>query len=197
MSLVLILAFFDGMLLPAQMAGRYKIGFPAVANGAIWGNLILLSAALYLIGAYRGQWSSQEIGTALGFGIAISYGLFEFVYLKGKFPDALAGGGKDISPAGWVMLIYSAGVYAAIGLFYLRTNATLGDVLVVAGLLTLYIPVANHAVLGWLNSTYSWPWCPRIFAEESSPLFFIVGGEILVVLATVVKLDPPLWKPFW
>lgn len=190
MCVVLLLSWLDDMLLPSQMITQrlYNIGFPAVANGAIWANLVLLSIALYFIGAYWEQWSSKEIWLAVVIGLAISYALFQFVYLQGKFPDALAGGGRPISPAGWVMVFYSGLVYAAIGLFYFRTSANVTDVLIVAGILVLYLPIANHAVLGWLNSYYSFPWCPRIFAEETSPLRFIIGGEVLVVGATAVKL---------
>lgn len=188
MILAVVLTNNDEMLWPWQFTKHYNVGFPLVANGAIWANLVLLSIALYFIGAYWGQWNNKEIWIALVIGLAVSYALFHFVYLKGKFPDALAGGGRPISPAGWVVVLYSGIVYAAILLFYFRSSAEWTDVVWVGVLLALYIPVANHAVLGFLNSWYSWPWCPRIFAEEASPLRFIIGGEALVVVATGVKL---------
>lgn len=188
MVLVIVLAHIDEMLLPWQFTKHYNVGFPLVANGAIWGNLVLLSIALYFIGSYAWQWDGKEIGAALVLGLVVSYSLFHFVYLKGMFPDALAGGGRPISPAGWVVVLYSGLVYGVIVLFYLRTSATPADILIIGGLLLLYVPVANHAVLGWLNGLYSWPWCPRIFAEEATPLRFIIGGEVLVVVATAVKL---------
>ncbi|MDP1689885.1 MAG: hypothetical protein Q8L52_01635 [bacterium] len=196
MIVVLVLTWLDDMLLPSQRP-MFKLWFPAIANGAIWGNMVFLSLVLYLIGGYWNQWSVWEMVLALALGQLVSYMLFFFIYAEGKFPDALAGGGLGISTAGWVTMIYSAFAYAAIGLFYFRTNAAPMDVVIVGALLALYLPIANHAVLGWLNSLYSFPWCSRIFAEESSPMYFIVYGEILVVLATILKLDPPLWKPFW
>lgn len=189
MLVATVLAWTDDMLLPSDMMRKgYKVGFPLVANGAIWGNFILISAVLYFIGMYSWQWSTRSIEGALIIGMTVSWGLFYFVYLEGKFPDALAGGGRPISPAGWVTMLYSGVVIAAILLFYVWTSATRMDVLAVGILLFFYIPVANHAVLGWLNSLYSWPWCPRIFAEESTPLRFIIGGEIAVVVATAIKL---------
>lgn len=190
MVAVIILTWLDDMFLPSQMVSNrfHPVGFPAVANGAIWGNLVLMSTVLYFIGAYWTEWSVTEILVAVSLGQIVSFVLFWFVYAEGKFPDALAGGGLGISAAGWVMMIYSALVYAAIGLFFFRTSATTRDVLAVSGLLLLYIPPANHAVLGWFNSWFSFPWCPRLFAEEASPLRFIIGGEILVVAAAAVKL---------
>ena len=188
MVLVVVLATVDDMLLPSQMMQQYKVGFPLIANGAIWGNLVILSAALYVIGAYSDQWSGKEILVILVLGMAISYALFHFVYLQGKFPDALAGGGRPISPAGWVTMLYSGAVIAAILLFYFRTNATYFDIVIVGILLAMYIPIANHLVLEWLNNLYYFVWCPDVFAEESTPLYFIIGGELLVVAGTVVKM---------
>lgn len=189
MFAVLLLAWLDGMLLPSQRPAA-GLWFPAIANGAIWANLVLLSVALYHIGRYWWQWNFEEVLLAFVVGLAVSFALFYFVYQRGKFPDALAGGGRPISPAGWVMVLYSGIVYAFIALFYLRASATAADVVLVGVLLAAYIPIANHAVLGWLNSLFSFPWCPRIFAEESTPLRFILGGEALVIVATGLKL---LW----
>lgn len=191
MASAIFFAAIDNMLSPFQMQNVHhiKVGFPLVSNGAIWGNLILISVALSIIGTYASQWGKMEIVAFIGAGLIVSWLLFHFVYLTGKFPDALAGGGRDISPAGWVVMIYSGIVYALIGLFYFRTNATQSDILIVGTILALYIPVANHAMLSALNSYYHWSWCPDVFAEESSPLLFIIGGEIAVMLATFIKLD--------
>lgn len=189
MGVVIFLADDDRMLWPTQMTERYPIGFPLAANGAIWGNMILISAALYVIGTYSDQWGKKDLLLALILGGTITYALFEHVYLKGKFPDALAGGGRPISPAGRMAMLHMTFTIAAIVLFYFHITATKADVLIIGALLIIYIPVANHAVLGWLNSMFAYPWCPRIFAEESTPMYFIIGGEFLVVAATVLKLD--------
>ena len=185
-----VLAYFNGTLLPKQMMMMYPSGFSFsfIANGAMWGNLVLISLVLFVIGKYADEWSGKEIVAALVLGIVVSYALFHFVYLNGKFPDSLAGGGRPISPAGWLMMAYGGVVIAIIILFYFHSNATQMDITVIGILLILYILVANHVVLSWLDSLYSFPWCPAIFTEESTPLWFIIGGDILVAVATAVKL---------
>lgn len=183
------LAYLDGMLLPSHMMERrrYTLGFPFVANGAVWGNLILLSPALYIIGKYESGWSDGAMSLAFSVGMGASWAMFQFVYLQGKFPDSLAGRGR-VSPAGFVMLLYSGAVVAAIGLFYLFSHPTPEDVIRVGILLALYIIVANHVPLDFLNKQYFFPWCPDIFAEEKTPLLIIIGSGALLATATAFKL---------
>lgn len=189
MLVAAILSWLDGTFLPSQMTAKHHgYSFSFVANGATWGNLVFLSIALYFIGSYSDQWDRGEISVAFFLGGLISLVLFIYVYRNGKFPDSLAGA-ENISPAGWVVVIYTGLVYAALGLFYFRTNATQADILIIGTLLTLYIPVANHVVLSDLNSYYRWSWCPDIFGEETSPLLFIIGGGFLVVAGTILKLN--------
>ena len=184
------LAYFDGTLFPKQMMEKYPHGYSYsfIANGAMWANLVIMSVVFYVIGDYYWQWSTKEILIALVLGMAVSYTLFNFVYLRGKFPDSLAGGGRPISDAGWIIMVYAGTAFAAIGLFYLRVTATAWDILIVGCLLALYIPIANHVVLWWLNNYHHWPWCADVFKKESSPLTFIIWGEIAVVVGTALKL---------
>lgn len=186
-----LLSCLDGTFLPSQMAAKHHgYSFSFVANGATWGNIVLLSIALYFIGSYSDQWDRDEISVAFFLGGLISLVLFIFVYRNGKFPDSLAGA-ENISPAGWVVVIYTGLVYAALGLFYFYSKVSSNDAIIVGVLLFFYVLVANHVVLAYLNGYYYFPWCPDIFAEESSPLLFIIGGEFLVVATTVVKTG--LW----
>lgn len=188
MLIVVVLAWFDAMLLPSQQLAS-KVWLPVVSNGSIWANMVLISIALYVIGTYTDQWSNREIVLALVLGIVVSWALWCFIYQNGKYMDGLA---QPYSLAGRLTMIYGGAVIAAIVLFYFRTSATYFDIMVVGVLLALYIPIANHVVLDWLNSRLYFMWCPDIFVEEASPLRFIIGGEILVFAATVVKLK--VWQ---
>ncbi|MHB8860456.1 MAG: hypothetical protein ACYC48_01835 [Minisyncoccota bacterium] len=184
-----LLAYLGGTLMPGQMMRKYPgFSFSFMANGAMWGNLILISLAMYVIGKYKGEWSDGAVSLTLVMGIIVSYALFRFVYLKGKFPDALAGGGRPISLAGWVIIFYLGAVLAATVLFYFCSRPTTDDVIVVGILLALYIVVANHVVLNFLNNRYHFPWCPRIFEEESTPLRIMIGSGALLTVATAIKL---------
>ncbi len=184
-----LLAYLDGTLFQGQMMKKYPgFSFSFIANGAMWGNLVLISLALSIIGKYRNEWSDGRLFLALVVGIYVSYALFDFVYLQGKFPDALAGGGRPISLAGWIIVLYFGAVLAAIDLFYFYSKPTTADVIAVGVLLALYIVVANHVVLNYLDSIYYFPWCPRIFVEESTPLRIIIGSGALLTAATAIKL---------
>ena len=183
MLMVIGLMLLDGKFLPSQMSG--KVWLPGAANGAIWANLIYLSAALYIIGAYADQWSTKDAAIALLAGMAISWLLYFFVYQHGEYDDGLS---HPLSPAGVLFFLYGGAVYAALGLFFICTRATVFDVLVVGVLLFLYVPTANHLTLDWLDKLYAWVWCPDLFTGEKTPFRFIIGGNALVVAATAIKI---------
>jgi len=181
MFLVILLMFLDGKFLPSQMG---KVSLPGIANGSIWANLVLMSGALYVIGAYAYQWSIKDATVALLAGMAISWLLYFLVYQHGKYDDGLT---HPLSLAGVLFFLYGGAAYAAVGLFYFSTSATFFDVLVVGGLLLLYVLVANHAALDFLSTVFNWGWCPSFFDEEASPLYFIIGGVFLVLVSTIIK----------
>ena len=181
-------AYMDRMFLPSQMVERYPRGFPFIANGAMWGNLVLISLVLFVMGKYEGKWGGTETMLAFSVGMVISFAMFYFIYSRGKFPDSLAGGCRPISLAGWTQVFYFGWVLAAIFLFYFCSHATTKDVVRVGVLLAVYIIVANHVPLHYVRKWSYMPWCPRIFPGESSPLRIIICGEILVTVATIIKL---------
>lgn len=187
MLLVMAISWASGTLLPSQrvMKDANDVWFPVIANGATLGNLVIMSFVMYFIGAYLEQWRGKDIVLALLLGILVSYMLWHFVYQNGKYPDGLA---KPLSLAGEILMVYGGATFAVIGLFYFCSKPTSFDIILVGILLALYIPIANHAVLGWLNNAYYFVWCPDIFVKESSPLQFIIWGEVAVFVATVLKL---------
>ncbi len=183
MLLVIALMLLDGKFLPSQMSG--KVWLPGSANGAIWANLVLLPPALYIIGAYADQWGTREVTVALLAGMTISWLLFFLVYQHGEYDDGLS---HPLSLAGVLFFLCGGAIYAALGLFFFCTRATAFDVLAVGALLLFYVPVANHLALDWLDKLYAWVWYPPLFATEKTPLRFIIGGDALVVVSTIVKL---------
>ena len=183
-----ILTYADGMFLPSQMVRRYPVGFPFIANGGMWGDLLLLSPALCLIGRYAADWSGWEIVLALTVGMVVSFLMHDLVYLRGKFPDSLAGGGRPISKAGWVHVFYFGAALAAIILFYFYSHAAPVDVIIIGILLFLHIVIANHVPLQALNSHLYFPWCSDIFAEETNPLWILTIASALLAAVTVFKL---------
>ena len=196
MIIVFALAWFDGMLFPSQMLKQYSVGFPAIANGSIWGNMVIMTVIIYIVGNYINQWNGTDMAMALIAGLAVMWVLFEIVYPRGRFPDALVGGGKPISPAGIVMMLYGTVVLAFLLLFYFRTSPMPFDAVVVGALLLAYIIAANHLPLALLNNTYYFVWCPDVFTEESSSRNFIVGEMLLVGILTWWKTKAPLWGIF-
>lgn len=184
MLAVVFLALFDGRLLPSQQPGKKWI--PVIANGAIWGNLIIMSGVLYFIGRYTDQFSKTEITFWLIVGMAISWLSYFLVYQHGKYykDDGLS---HPLSIAGVVFFLYGGAVYGAIFMFYVCSHPAFEDVILVSVLLALYIPIANHVLLYFMDPFF-FPWCPDIFAEESSPMRSIIGGEIVIAVATIIKI---------
>lgn len=183
------LSYYDGTLFPWQMMTKYPgFSFSFIANGAMWGDLFLVTSALYVIGKYAGKWTDGEMLLALVVAFAVSAAMHYFVYLQGKLPDSLAGGGRPISPAGWIHVVYFGGALAAIELFYVRSQATTSDVIVVSALLFLHLIVANHIPLQLLNNRYHFRWCPSSIAWESSSLYTTIGACSLLTVVTGLKL---------
>lgn len=182
------LAYQDGMLFPSQMMERYPVGFPFIANGGMWGDLLFVTPALYFIGKHANEWDSEEVWLALLAGLATSLAMHYFVYLKGALPDSLAGGGRPISPAGWIHVGYFAIAIALIGLFYFCSAPTRSDVMVVGILLTLHIVVANHVPFHYLSEIYHFSWCPTIFGNESQPLWILGIAMALLASVSAIKL---------
>ncbi len=181
------LTYLDGMFLPSQMVLRYPIGFPFIANGGMWGDLLFVTPAVYIIGKYHEQWGVWLL-PALIIGVAASYAMHHFVYLKGALPDSLAGGGRPISPAGWIHVAYFGIGLALIGLFYFCGTATTNDVIWVGILLALHIIVANHVPFYYIAKHYNFAWCTTIFDTEAAPLRILVTAMILLGVATTFKI---------
>lgn len=169
------------------------IGFPGIANGALWGNVLLMPFAIFIIGSYWDQWSREGMVIAFSAGALLAFFAFTVFYRYGLHDDAWAGA-DEIHPAGIVAMVYTAGLVAGFILFYAYSDAKLEDVWIITGLLALYMPVANHLVLDALNGYRQFVWCPQIFKEETRPLLIFVWGEVFVAGITALKLFfPKAW----
>ncbi len=196
-----ILSYKDGTFSNVQMMRKYPdtYSFSFIANGAMWGNFFFVSAVLYIVGKYTTEWSVVAILVALLVGEIASYGMFRFVYVLGKYPDALvgdplAGASRPLPLAGKVIVVYFGAVLAALLLFYLDSKPAGSDVILVGILLAVYLVLANHVGLYFLDKRFHFPWCPQIFVEESReesrPLMILFGSGALLSAVTAFKL---LW----
>jgi hypothetical protein len=181
------LTYLDGMFLPSQMVMRYPIGFPFISNGGMWGDLFFVTPVLYIIGKYHEQWGVW-LCPAIILGVAVSYAMHHFVYLKGTLPDSLAGGGRPISPAGWIHVAYFGIGFALITLFYFCSAAMNDDVIWVGILLALHIIVANHVPFYYIAKHYNFAWCTTIFDTEAAPLRILLVAISMLTTATLAKL---------
>ena len=188
------LAYIDKRLLPSQMMKYRAIrGFPALSNGALWGNIFLMPWVFYLAGDYRGQWTLGERETSLFIGAIVTFYMFKVVYKNGRFDDAWAGAG-EIHLAGGAAMVYGTLLIMTLILFYVFSNAKRADIWIVGVLLLLYVPLANHWVLNTLNEWRGFIWCPSVFAEEERPMKILVRAEAGVIVITAAKLlFPGVW----
>ncbi len=188
MAVAALLAYANNRWFPGQMMLHHSAkGIPGFANGAWWGNLFLMSPILFLIGFCAEQWSWQKVGATLIIGIIVSLYAFLQVYRFGLHDDAWAGAG-EIHPAGAVVMVYTAGLLAAFILFYVCSSTERAHVLIIGVLLVLYLPLANHLVLNFLNWVQHFIWCPQIFKEEVRPMIIMRGGLIFATVITTAKL---------
>ena len=140
---------------------------------------------------------------ALTLGMIVGIAMYYFIYLQGKFPDSLTGEGSllregfqsgganrldRLSPAGVLQVVYFGLAIAVIFMFYFCSKPTTEDILAVGVALALYSIVANHVPLALINRSMRFPWCPDIFAEESSPALIVGASLVAVIIATAVKL---------
>ena len=194
MVLSTILAYIDDRLFPGQMMLRHASkGFPGVANGSLYVNLLLLPFVVYLAGLYSHQWSGSYKAAAIIIGMGVAVYAFTQIYQTGLHDDAWAGAG-EMHPAGLAAMACAGIAIAALILFYMFSSVDRAHVLMIGILLLFYVPVANHLPLNVLNEAYHFIWCPRIFAEETRPMQILISGVIGVAVLTGAKsLFPEAW----
>lgn len=194
MALASILAYVDNRLFPGQMMVHHATrGYPGVANGSLYVNILVMSFVMYCMGLYWHQWTGGYKAVAIVVGMGFAIYAFMQIYRTGLHDDAWAGAG-EMHPAGMVAMFYTGIVLAVSILFYVFSSVDRNHVWVIGALLLIYVPVANHLPLNALNEAYQFIWCPRIFAEEARPWKIFVGGEIGVGVLTGAKLlFPQSW----
>lgn len=179
------LAYVGGMLTPSQMLVKYRNhpqGLPFICHGGMWGDLFLITPIVDIVVAlYGDQWSTMQMGVMLGIGMVLS-GAMHGVYFMTPFPDSLAWKG-GISAAGLVHVVYMGIAFAIIGLLFICTaNVPPTYLIVVSVVLTVHVAIANHIVLGWLNESYRWSWCPDFIHKPDPWITIAAAGAILTGL---------------
>lgn len=187
MAIAWYLASSDELATPMQLMLSHEKGFPLIAKGDWWGNLFAMSPVLYIVGQYTHDWEANAIAAMLVFSV-ISSVVMHSLYYNGVYPDAIAGK-KRMGRAAWIYVPYFAATVFALGMFYLESQASTADTLIVGILLSAYIALANHAGLHLLNKKFHFPWCPDLFTEdEPATAVRLFGGLVLVFILTVTKI---------
>lgn len=169
-----VLANNDHFLTRSQLEARgIHVGTPLWNHWGVRGDILLLPFALGLMFIYSFAWKKKAIALCSFLGIALSWRAnFMWGKMADRIPNCFAHNGR-MTAAGWVHLVFMAGVFAAILLFYFATYKRvwrpdarwvwlLLNVQVFAGVVgcALYVhdPIWNFqimgtAVLGWILNT--------------------------------------------
>ncbi len=185
------LAHRNGMLTAYQMRQKYPQhpqGLPFIGHFGMWGDLFIITSLVGLIVAlYSEQWSLTQMLVMAGIGMALSIAM-HCVYVMTPFPDSLAWKG-GISAAGWMHVLYMGIVFAVVGLlFFCTTNVSPPFLVFVSVLLTVHVAIGNHIVLGWLNETHHWSWCPD-FIHKPDPWIAISATCVVLSILTGWAVD--------
>jgi hypothetical protein len=181
-----VMAWRDGMFTARQMEQKYRnhfVGLPFVWHFGMWGDLFIITPILGLIVArYGDQWSAAQVLHMGGVGILLSAAM-HFIYTLTPFPDSLAWR-KEMSPAGWMHLVYQGSAFAVIGLLYFCTESVSPQFLVAASAaLTVHVAIASHVLLGLLDRLFSFRWCPD-FINKPDPWITIAVTAVLLFTVT-------------
>ncbi len=137
------------------------------------------------VAQYSDQWTLAHIVIMSVIGMTLSAGIHR-IYMLTPFPDSLAWR-KGISTAGWMHFIYMGFAFTIIGLLYFCTESVDPGFLATASfLLTVYIAIGNHVLLGVLNEYFRFPWCPS-FIRKPDPW-------ITIAVTTFLLLTVTLWR---
>ena len=186
-----VAAYFARTLTPSQMAKKYPehpktLAF--ICHGGMWGDLFIISTIVGVtVAMYGGQWTLIQMLVMFGLGSLLSIAM-HCIYILTPFPDSLAWK-KGISVAGYMHILYMGIAFAIIGLLYFYTANVSMPLLVITGvLLTTHVVIGNHVVLGLLNETHHWSWCPD-FIHKPDPWITITGACAILVAMTVWRVD--------
>lgn len=156
-----LLAYQDSFFTVSEMRQKgFEKGLPFCGHGGMWGDAIIISPLLAsIVFGFSGQWTARSILIcgAIGF---LASGIMHVLYCMNPLPGVHTYG-KRLTPSGWVHLLYMAGAFAVILLFYFHSSGIpLSLLIVVSALLTLHVFAGTNMLLGF--STPDWfgknPW---------------------------------------
>ncbi len=172
------LAYQDQMLTVLQMKQKgVTLGLPFLAHGGMWGDLLIINILLmFIVPRHGNSWSTRSIVIALMIGTTVSV-IMHFSYLNIKWPEAHVQNGR-LTRAGWVHLVYMAGIMGVLVLFYFYTpNPSPRIVIATSALLLVHLVLGLHFVLGLIKPS----WYPG--RPLSDPATWITLGSSSLLLA--------------
>ena len=137
------------------------MGFPIVANGAVWSDGLFLPFILgFIVYVGAADWTAHDLILSGAFGIIGSVVTTKYVYLRGKFPDALAGP-NGLSLAGAIHLVYMALGLMILYLFHFYGRRAPELIGIVSVTLSIHAFTVSHLPLQMLRNWKRWSWCPH------------------------------------
>ncbi len=174
-------ALNDRMLTVADMRGRgpgFERGIPLTGHWAmLYFDLLLPLLFAYLAGKYGGQWGAKQIGIMVGIGFILSAAMhYTYVEAGKKFPEAATYGG-ELTPAGWLHLVYMGLALALLGLFYFMTaKPAPSDVWLTSVWMIIHVIVGVHVPLKLFKPA----WFPYHGISDAGTLVPILGTTAIL-----------------
>lgn len=155
-------AYRNGFLTVGQMEEQniWK-GLPFVWHFGMWGDFLIMTPLLAIvIGGFHKQWGSLQIIAALIVSFVATFQMHE-LWKKDLMQQAHIRYGQ-LTPAGWINVLYMTMALAIILLFFFATTVSPKVMLWVSAVLTVYLLFGTHIVLGLIGPR----WFPQRPQEQ-------------------------------
>lgn len=130
--LMLVATVLKGNFATFQMQRRgITNGLPFTKHLGAWSELLLMPFAIGIMANYATQWSSKAISISIVIGLVVSVAM-HFSWIKGSKRQEHMLSPEGLNSCGYIHIVYFAGVFAELILFYLGSSPTMHDKVVIA-----------------------------------------------------------------
>ncbi len=154
----------DSNFLPHQVIAKWgRAGFPVVAHGGFWGDLLVLPALFwYFTNEYGDHWTNETLGRAIKIGLGLALANHILLIFTQTIPDPFGWKGEKMSFTIFFHFLYFWLAATFIALMYFTSGGvSLSLAVIGSGVLGVHMMAGMHIPLAVLQEHFQWKWCPQ------------------------------------